>query len=1101
MLYEYVESGEAQFSQGTLENLEVNDDGYLRLSESAVVYRRPIYLNHMQGTIRKENYPISLDIDTADMIANGKLRPDAADLVFYDSERYKHEYTIYRLPINVLAHTTGNYRMEISITDTDILNHMTLNGRDLRLFYSETTTPYSQSENKVPFEIVSISSSLLKLLIYVTLTGDETRTIQLYYGNPTVGMESFDPSAGSEVFIECSSFEFEYDGVTPIPAYSNDKNFGDGLLSPWALYQNLGYSYGSWGLEGHDEVIQLVVHSASVYNKDGGRVFGLPYPSAYGIWEYEFQCDRTANPTSPVLIQFNFIVNGSSYTSDGYFVEFKQDNTFKLYRRLAGQLITLGSSTWNVDDKLYHTLRIERTLDNRIKVIYDDVVVINVVDNLIMSATNTMVTVYGAFYALYDTWFKSFEIDTLEYATTGTWLIKNGMVWEQGEDICLSDINNPVAYFNFDYELSEYIVDVKFKLPTFSTTGNVTIGLCDLNVTTQSGFYINNAYHVYKNGVDSGVVLTPGEWYVLRMVVLDDNFFWELYKNNVLVTSYIKGSSAGTIKRLFVSCDGNTASPVYVRHVRFDEYIKAIPGYSIEEEVLVENYEYEYNPTGPDSITEIENICILGDVDTSATKFFMRVPEIMPATIRVLYMDYAQPTRVRPRIDPQYFFSFWDDFDAGSLNTDKWVAEVVSGSWSGYEGSHLEFGTSEVRMIASNAITGGFIRLRTKPLDALNYGKKIIVKSKCPGTTSHTFSGGFATLAYSLHDYLRASNTYVGATIDTINSANKVNSYPFTDWTVAEIAWDRYGRVCKIENEVILSNLTEYATPSIVEFTLQGVWNNAYTSYIDWIAVVDYAYPDPIITYGTEIEITTYNTTGVRTTPTINISTIENVMNSEVYWEVSNTDYGDVTFQTNLSYDGGVTWEGWLTATKNAPIPGLLPLKDYPNARLKVRMTFDSSDIESTPVLEFFSVGIETEPRVVYGGSDVDAEPDIIDIETEDDRGYFETTKIYELDTGAITDRYALWQAVSGALKTPRGSLKVAGMRNYGCSIWELLGTLMTDLAYKQAELYVHETCKDFKEILDSKIDWNTEADPGTLSFRLTLDTIYGPCSGDVLIE
>jgi len=93
--------------------------------------------------------------------------------------------------------------------------------------------------------------------------------------------------------------------------------------------------------------------------------------------------------------------------------------------------------------------------------------------------------------------------------------------------------------------------------------------------------------------------------------------------------------------------------------------------------------------------------------------------------------------------------------------------------------------------------------------------------------------------------------------------------------------------------------------------------------------------------------------TGYRDSAMLDLTPAGTVIGSMVYWNET-LNGGTITIETNLSYDGGSSWEGWQTCTNGGPIPGLTPGDDlfYDDVRLSCRQTLNVAGDGSSPVLE-----------------------------------------------------------------------------------------------------------------------------------------------------
>lgn len=113
---------------------------------------------------------------------------------------------------------------------------------------------------------------------------------------------------------------------------------------------------------------------------------------------------------------------------------------------------------------------------------------------------------------------------------------------------------------------------------------------------------------------------------------------------------------------------------------------------------------------------------------------------------------------------------------------------------------------------------------------------------------------------------------------------------------------------------------------------------------------------------------------------TLNISSNLYPSESSISW-IANTPSGtSISIETNLSLDGGITWQGWAVCTNGGPIPGISIGVDLSNARLKIWEHLSTADPLVEPVLTSLSVNIntnyykdfDTEVRMFVPSSDFD---------------------------------------------------------------------------------------------------------------------------------
>lgn len=98
---------------------------------------------------------------------------------------------------------------------------------------------------------------------------------------------------------------------------------------------------------------------------------------------------------------------------------------------------------------------------------------------------------------------------------------------------------------------------------------------------------------------------------------------------------------------------------------------------------------------------------------------------------------------------------------------------------------------------------------------------------------------------------------------------------------------------------------------------------------------------------------------GERLSPIIDLSTVNISSKSMITWTVSVPVKTTFKVQTNLSLDGGVTWQGWKDVTRNGEITGITKGTILSNARLQYKQIFSKSDSSAkTPELNEFRIEI-----------------------------------------------------------------------------------------------------------------------------------------------
>lgn len=110
--------------------------------------------------------------------------------------------------------------------------------------------------------------------------------------------------------------------------------------------------------------------------------------------------------------------------------------------------------------------------------------------------------------------------------------------------------------------------------------------------------------------------------------------------------------------------------------------------------------------------------------------------------------------------------------------------------------------------------------------------------------------------------------------------------------------------------------------------------------------------------YGATWVDTPYAESGTRISPILDLSPVGTAASSSISWNATVPADTSLTIETNLSLDGGETWQGWQAVTNGGAIPGITEGTDLSNARLQVRQTLSTTDTTVTPQLHSLTVEI-----------------------------------------------------------------------------------------------------------------------------------------------
>src|SRR5690554_1543837 len=97
-----------------------------------------------------------------------------------------------------------------------------------------------------------------------------------------------------------------------------------------------------------------------------------------------------------------------------------------------------------------------------------------------------------------------------------------------------------------------------------------------------------------------------------------------------------------------------------------------------------------------------------------------------------------------------------------------------------------------------------------------------------------------------------------------------------------------------------------------------------------------------------------------RLSPIINLSSIGASRSSEITFVTNEPAGTEIIIESNLSTDGGRTWEGWKVCTSGTEIPDITSGTVLANGRLQLRQTFKTSDYTTTAELISINISIDS---------------------------------------------------------------------------------------------------------------------------------------------
>src|SRR5690606_35062585 len=150
-----------------------------------------------------------------------------------------------------------------------------------------------------------------------------------------------------------------------------------------------------------------------------------------------------------------------------------------------------------------------------------------------------------------------------------------------------------------------------------------------------------------------------------------------------------------------------------------------------------------------------------------------------------------------------------------------------------------------------------------------------------------------------------------------------------------------------------------------------------------------------------------------------------------ISWDALEPGEASVTIETNLSLDGGQTWQGWQVCTNGDAVPGIPVGADLSNARLMIRERLYTTSTLYLPVLRRLTIEIQCDASE---GDPIDvlAEVQLVTFAQRVLLSHTQFDLPAELFPGAHT-RYR-FQVSSTPLKALRYPLRFSTKANYGIS-------------------------------------------------------------------
>lgn len=135
-----------------------------------------------------------------------------------------------------------------------------------------------------------------------------------------------------------------------------------------------------------------------------------------------------------------------------------------------------------------------------------------------------------------------------------------------------------------------------------------------------------------------------------------------------------------------------------------------------------------------------------------------------------------------------------------------------------------------------------------------------------------------------------------------------------------------------------------------------GTSDYAYWSYINNSCIV--VILDPMsVSVGSE-QTQAYYSSGSRESPEYSLSSVGVASSSSISWTATIPSGTGISVESNLTLDGGSTWQGWQTCSNGGSIPGISKGTNLSNAKLKVRQTLSTTNTSITPQLNDLTISV-----------------------------------------------------------------------------------------------------------------------------------------------
>ncbi|MGB9886897.1 MAG: DUF2341 domain-containing protein [Moorellales bacterium] len=356
--------------------------------------------------------------------------------------------------------------------------------------------------------------------------------------------------------------------------------------------------------------------------------------------------------------------------------------------------------------------------------------------------------------------------------------------------------------------------------------------------------------------------------------------------------------------------------------------------------------------------TTLLSYWIEAGINTSSTRIWVKVPSVPASATKTIYMYYGCPSATS-QSSISNTMDKYEGFESGTFGL---FSNVSGTDYFSVQSTVKKEGTYALKASdTSSSVSGGRYSNADTFWDTWNKAIEAWMRSDTTSTT------GVVGLYFTKGGYLRAVvhlgddgiiQYWNGSTVSTGVSYTKGNWYKVVVLFLAN-SWSLYVYDANYNLVVSRSGLV-YGSVSMTyaDVMFYTSISTVGDSYLDLVYSRKYTSPEPSVGLG--IEEAKSATSGNRVSPAYDVSLCGVALSSTISWNATLPASTSLTIETNLSLDGGVTWQGWQVCTNGGAVPGITKGTNLSNTRLQVRQTLSTTDTTVTPQLHDLTISIAT---------------------------------------------------------------------------------------------------------------------------------------------